>query len=42
MVRLLELIEGDSLYDVLKSLKLGVTTEMSERIVIEADWFARV
>jgi len=38
----IELIEGDSLCDLLKSLKLGVTTEMVERIVVEADWFARV
>ena len=38
----IELIEGDSLCDLLKSLKLGVTTEMVERVVVEADWFARV
>ena len=38
----IELIEGDSLCDLLKSLKLGVATEMVERIIVDADWLSRV
>lgn len=38
----IELIEGDSLCDLLKSLKLGVATEMVERIIVDAEWFSRV
>lgn len=38
----IDLIDGDHLCDLLKDLKLGVHTEIVERIVIETDWFARV
>lgn len=38
----IDLIEGDTLCDLLKSLKLGVSTEMVERVVIDPDWFAKV
>ncbi len=38
----IELIDGDSLCDMLKNLKLGVTTEMVERVVVEVYWFQRV
>ena len=38
----IDLIEGDTLCDLLKNLKLGVATEMVERVVIDTDWFAKV
>ena len=38
----IELIEGDSLCDLLKGLKLGVATEMVERVIVDAEWFAKV
>lgn len=38
----IDLIDGDHLCDLLKDLKLGVHSEIVERIVIETDWFARV
>lgn len=38
----IDLIEGDTLCELLKSLKLGVSTEMVERIVIDTDWFVKV
>lgn len=38
----IDLIEGDTLCDLLKSLRLGVATEMVEHIVIDSDWFGRV
>ena len=38
----IDLIEGDTLCDLLKSLKLGVATEIVEIVVVDADWFANV
>lgn len=38
----IDLIDGDALCDLLRNLKLGVHTEIVERVVIESDWFARV
>ena len=38
----IDLIEGDTLCDLLKRLKLGVSTEMVERVVVDADWFGKV
>jgi restriction system protein len=38
----IDLIDGDQLCDLLKSLKLGVRTEMVERVVVETDWFSKV
>ena len=38
----IDLIEGDTLCDLLKGLKLGVSTEMVERVVIDAGWFTTV
>jgi restriction system protein len=35
----IDLIDGDQLCDLLKQLKLGVRTEMVEKMVIESDWF---
>ncbi len=38
----IELIEGDTLCDLLKNLKLGVSTELVEQVVVDGDWFSRV
>lgn len=38
----IDLIDGDTLCDLLKGLKLGVATEMVERVVVDAEWFSRV
>ena len=38
----IDLIDGDLLCDLLKSLKLGVTTEMVEEISIDPDWFRKI
>ena len=38
----IDLIDGDALCDLLRNLKLGVHTEIVERVVIDGDWFARV
>jgi restriction system protein len=38
----IDLIDGDNLCDLLKTLKLGVSTELVERIVVQGDWFSRV
>jgi restriction system protein len=35
----IELIDGDQLCDLLKDLKLGVRTEMVERMSVEPNWF---
>ena len=35
----IDLIDGDQLCDLLRQLKLGVQTEMVERIVVEPAWF---
>jgi restriction system protein len=36
----IDLIDGDQLCDLLKQLKLGVRTEMVEKMTVEPDWFA--
>ena len=38
----IDLIEGDTLCDLLKSLKLGVSTELVERVLVDVDWFGKV
>lgn len=35
----IDLIDGDALCDLLKSLKLGVTTELVEEVAIDVKWF---
>ncbi len=36
----IDLIDGDQLCDLLKQLKLGVRTEMVEKMTVEPDWYA--
>lgn len=38
----IDLIDGDHLCDLLRSLKLGVSVEFVERVLIDSEWFARV
>jgi restriction system protein len=38
----IDLIDGESLCDLLKSLKLGVTTRMVEEVSIDPNWFAKI
>ena len=38
----IDLIDGDYLCDLLKSLKLGVTTRMVEEVSIDPSWFAKI
>ena len=38
----IDLIDGDSLCDLLKNLKLGVTTKMVEEVSIDPSWFAKI
>lgn len=38
----IDLIDGDYLCDLLKSLKLGVTTKMVEDVTIDPSWFAKI
>lgn len=38
----IDLIDGDFLCDLLKQLKLGVTTELVERVVVDEEWLAKV
>jgi restriction system protein len=38
----IDLIDGDSLCDLLKTLKLGVTTRMVEEVSIDPSWFAKI
>jgi len=38
----IDLIDGDQLCGLLKSLKLGVTTSMVEQVAIDPDWFGSV
>lgn len=38
----IDLIDGDLLCDLLKDLKLGVRTEMVERVSVEPEWFQRL
>ena len=35
----IDLIDGDQLCDLLKQLKLGVRTEMVEKMTVEPSWF---
>ncbi|ESY01570.1 restriction endonuclease [Mesorhizobium sp. LNJC399B00] len=38
----IELIDGEQLCDLLKQLKLGVSTEMVEKVLVDPSWFSRV
>jgi restriction system protein len=38
----IDLIDGDRLADMLKALKLGVRTEVVERVVVDEDWLGSV
>jgi restriction system protein len=38
----IDLIDGDQLCELLKRYNLGVSVEMVERVVVDADWFAKV
>lgn len=38
----IDLIDGDRLCDLLKENRLGVSTEMIERVLVDADWFKSV
>ena len=38
----IDLIDGDRLCDLLKENRLGVSTEMIERVIVDADWFKSV
>ncbi len=38
----IDLIDGDQLCDLLKSLKLGVSTELVERVIVDDAWFQHV
>jgi len=35
----IELIDGDQLCDLLKQLKLGIRTEIVEKMTVELTWF---
>ena len=36
----MDLIDGSSLAEMLKKLKLGVSTELVEEVTVNAEWFA--
>lgn len=38
----IELIDGDELCDLLRQLKLGVKTELVERVIVDEDWLTKV
>lgn len=38
----IDLIDGDQLCDLLQQLKLGVKTELVEKMTVDADWFGRL
>jgi restriction system protein len=38
----IDLIDGDNLCDLLRELKLGVRTEMVEKMTVDGDWFTRL
>jgi restriction system protein len=38
----IELIDGEQLCDLLRQLKLGVSTEMVEKVVVDPSWFSKV
>lgn len=38
----IDLIDGDQLCDLLRQLKLGVRTELVEKMTVDTDWFAKI
>ncbi|MDG4883344.1 restriction endonuclease [Mesorhizobium sp. WSM4884] len=38
----IELIDGEQLCDLLKQLRLGVSTEMVEKVLVDPSWFSKV
>ncbi len=38
----IDLVDGDRLCDLLRKLKLGVATEVVERVTINSDWFKKI
>jgi restriction system protein len=38
----IELIDGEQLCDLLKQLKLGVSTELVEKVVVDEGWFSKI
>jgi restriction system protein len=38
----IDLIDGEQLCDLLKSLKLGVTTKMVEDVAVDPIWFSQI
>lgn len=38
----IDLIDGDQLCDLLRQLKLGVRTEMVEKMTVDGEWFTRL
>jgi len=38
----IDLIDGDQLCELLKNLKLGVTTKMVENVSIDPEWFNKI
>ena len=38
----IDLIDGDQLVDLLKDLKLGVETELVERVTVKREWFEQI
>ena len=38
----IDLIDGSQLCDLLKNLKIGVTTTMGEQVGIDRDWFGKI
>lgn len=38
----IDLMEGDQLADKLKELKLGISTEMVEKVIVDSEWFSKI
>lgn len=38
----IDLIDGDRLCDLLRELKLGVRTEMVEKMTVDGEWFTKL
>ena len=38
----IDLIDGESLADKLKELRLGIKVEMIEQVTVDADWFKAI
>lgn len=38
----LDLIDGDQLAEMLKNLKLGIATEVVERVTVDENWYRAV